>query len=234
MALAARVAMPSPKPPDLSWQQYLLDDDPSGHFPRDARVLDVGCGRGAQLHDLRDEGCRVVGLDTSERSLAACRGMNLPVVRARAEALPFTDASMNGVLCKVVMPYVAEGPAFAEISRVLAPRGRAHLVFHGSGYYLRYLLLGPTWKVRVYGLRTLLNTWIHATTGRRLPGFLGDTLYQSRSRLKRHYRGHGLALSAERPSPAFLGLPVFLYHDIVRPAVSPARSAGFTLRTARP
>jgi hypothetical protein len=132
------------------------------------------------------------------------------------------------------MSYLAEGPAFAEMSRVLVQYGRAHLVYHGSGYYLCHLVMGRQWKDRFYGLRALVNTWVHAMTGWRLPGFLGDTVYQSRGRLSRHYRARRLAHGKKRQSRSFLGRPVSLYHDFVRPAFSPAHAGNLTPRTARP
>ena len=78
-----------------------------------------------------------------------------------------------------------------------------------------FRLIGPAaFPFRVYGLRTLVNTWAYATTGRRLPGFFGDTLYQSERRLTRYYRQHGLVLRRRTESKSFLGRPVFLYHTL--------------------
>jgi hypothetical protein len=68
----------------------------------------------------------------------------------------------------------------------------------------------------VYGVRTLANSAIFFLTGKRLPGFLGDTIMQTSSRLQALYGMNGLALSKETPSPRFLGWPVFIYHDVRR------------------
>ena len=97
---------------------------------------------------------------------------------------------------------------------MLKPGASAHLCYHGVGYYLRYLLCASSLKLRFYGLRTLVNTWFYIVTERRVPGFLGDTLFQSRRRLARYYRQSGLSLQKESPSPSFLGCPVFIYHSV--------------------
>jgi SAM-dependent methyltransferase len=44
-------------------------------------VIDVGCGTGALLAALRDEGCPVFGLEYSDAGLAFCRGRGLSVLK---------------------------------------------------------------------------------------------------------------------------------------------------------
>jgi SAM-dependent methyltransferase len=46
-----------------------------------ARVVDVGCGTGALLEKLRDQGCEVFGLDYSEAALLFCRVRHLNVLK---------------------------------------------------------------------------------------------------------------------------------------------------------
>jgi hypothetical protein len=143
----------------------------------------------------------------------------------RAEALPFRTGSLDGLICKVVLPYTDETHALGEFARVLAPHGIAFVCSHGPGYYLGYLLVAPAWKERFYGLRTIVNTWLYAVSGRRLPGFLGDTVYQTRGRLDRAYRRLGLRLVDDTRSPSFMGLPVFIYQRLERaqkPSLTPA------------
>ena len=93
---------------------------------------------------------------------------------------------------------------------------------------MRYILQLSNWRRAVYGIRTLLNSAVFFVTGKRLPGFWGDTIMQTRARLKQLYRRNGLALEKDTPSPRFLGCPVFIYHN-VRKTAAPAtafRSAG--------
>lgn len=91
------------------------------------RVLDLGCGPGATLARLASSGLAAVGVDPSPRFAAEARASG-PTVRARGQALPFADASLDGVFCECVLS--ASGDAagcLAEIARVLAPGGRAVL-----------------------------------------------------------------------------------------------------------
>jgi SAM-dependent methyltransferase len=200
------------------WVGFINEAFPFDDFPPDARVLDIGFGRGEQMRRLRARGCRAVGLEIDAELALNGRRASLPVSRARAEELPIQTASMDGVVCKVVIPYTEESIAIAEIARVLRPGGTARVSYHGSGYFLRYLLTDANWKVRFYGLRTLVNTCVYRLTGRRLPGFLGDTLYQSERRLRRYYAAEGLEMMETHPSASFAGAPVFLYHVLRRRA----------------
>ncbi len=198
------------------WSPYLLPEFDFAAFPRDARVLDVGCGEGEQLDVLRERGCHPVGVDLSSASLQRCRRQGGRVARAVAEALPVATASCDGLICKVVLPYTDERRAVAEMARVLRPGGMARISGHGSGYFLWYVVHGERLAFRAYGLRALLNTMVYRLFGRRLPGFVGDTIAQSGRSLRRAYDAAGLALQEEVPSPRFLGCPVFIYHVVSR------------------
>jgi hypothetical protein len=116
----------------------------------------------------------------------------------------------------VVIPYTHEAKAIAEIARVLRPGGTARVSYHGLGYFLKYLLTDRRWKTRVYGLRSIANTLLYAVSAQRLPGFWGDTLYQSERRLRRYYATNGLELIEAHPSRSFAGAPVFIYHVLRR------------------
>jgi hypothetical protein len=99
---------------------------------------------------------------------------------------------------------------------VLKPGGTALVAYHGAGYYLRYLAQGENWKYRAYGIRTVVATWYYRWVGRRLPGFIGDTLYQAEPRLRRHYADAGLALERSVLGRTFAGFPVFIHHRLRR------------------
>lgn len=195
------------------WESYILADYRI-EFDPEAFVLDVGCGCGEQMAALRPRVRAVVGIDLDAGVLSRCRALGFSVARARAERIPIQSETMDGVLCKVVLPYTDERRAVSEFGRLLKPLGRCYLSGHGAGYYLRYLLLSASWKQRFYGLRSLLNTWVWIVTGRRLPGFLGDTIYQSRRRLAEYCRENRLSLKQDTPSKRFLGFPVFIYQEL--------------------
>jgi SAM-dependent methyltransferase len=195
------------------WEGYILKDY-EFHFDQEALVLDVGCGQGNQMKQLIEKGSSVIGIELELSALDHCRSQGLSVVRAYAEQVPLKPSCLDGILCKVVLPYTHEEQVISEFGRLLKPGGRCYLICHGAGYYLEYLLLSPSLKRRFYGLRSLLNTWVWIVTGRRLPGFLGDTIYQSRRRLSKYFQVNNLSLLEDTASKRFLGFPVFTYQLI--------------------
>ena len=196
------------------WSSFVATDYAFDVFPRGSRVLDIGLGRGMQMRALTAKGCRSFGIEYDPALAAAGARDGLAVCRASSEQLPFADAALDGVVCKVVILLTDEEKSVAEVGRVLRPGGTARISYHGVGYSLRYLLADPNWKRKVYALRTIANTVAYRSTGRRLPGFLGDTLFQTTRRLERYYRRFGLELVEEHPAPRYAGAPVFIYHTV--------------------
>jgi ubiquinone/menaquinone biosynthesis C-methylase UbiE len=96
------------------------------------RTLDVGCGTGRDL-PLYPPDVRVVALDPYPRNLARARRRTprVPLVRARAEALPFRDGAFDTVVSGLVFCSVADPPrGLAEVRRVLAPGGALRMLEH--------------------------------------------------------------------------------------------------------
>ncbi|MGH3757091.1 class I SAM-dependent methyltransferase [Actinophytocola sp.] len=94
-------------------------------------VLEVGCGSAPCARWLAGTGARVVGLDLSAgmlRHAAAANeatGIDVPLVRANAERLPFASGSFD-VACSAfgAVPFVADlNGLFQEVARVLRPGG---------------------------------------------------------------------------------------------------------------
>jgi len=197
------------------WQGYILEDYVF-EFPAGAQVLDVGCGSGDQLIELQADGARVFGIDIDLGSLAECRRRGLNVTAGQAEKLPFADASFDGILCKVALSYTDDRKTIAEFARILKPGGTAYIITHGAGYYLEYLFKNRSFVTRVYGLRSLVNTIAFSLTERRLPGFLGDTIYQSEKRLATIYAKVGFELQSGTTTRGPLGKPVFIYHKVLK------------------
>ena len=197
----------------LAWEAYTLPDA-QARFAPGTRVIDVGCGSGKELKQLKECSCVGIGLDVDRDALAECRRDNLLVVLAQAEQMPMRAAAFDGLICTVAVPYTDESQVMREIGRILKPGATGFLCYHGFGYFLRYIVLGPSLRMRFYGVRSVINTWFYRTAGRRLRGFWGDTLYQSHGRLLTYYRRDGLKLLAARHGKAFCGLPVFIYHTV--------------------
>lgn len=96
-----------------------------------ARLLDVGCGTGANLADMAPSSGEVlgVGLDLSLEALRLCRRRGLArLVLGTAESLPFRAGVFAGVSCRDVLVSIPDDTrALREIARVCAPGAPAYL-----------------------------------------------------------------------------------------------------------
>src|SRR5260370_34913669 len=93
-----------------------------------ARILDVGCGTGANLQMLAEFGV-ADGVDVSAEALEFCRARGLGSVRqGAAESLPYEDAQFDLVTGLDVVEHLDDDVAgLREMFRVLRPGGRALL-----------------------------------------------------------------------------------------------------------
>ena len=93
------------------------------------RVLDVGCGTGTMLDALghRFPEAVLTGVDFSPEMLARARAKlpaEIELLEARAESLPFADASFELAISVSVFHFIPHPEAaLREIGRVLAPGG---------------------------------------------------------------------------------------------------------------
>ena len=110
---------------DARWRARLISLVAAG--PQEV-VLDVATGTGLVARGLRERyGCAVVGLDRSADMLGAAlaRDGHIPLVRARAESLPFPDDSFDHLTFTYLMRYVDDPAAtIRELARVVKPGGR--------------------------------------------------------------------------------------------------------------
>ena len=95
---------------------------------RKPRILDVGCGTGANLQMLSQFGA-AEGVDVSSEALEFCRARGLTNVKqGAAETLPHGDASFDLVTGLDVIEHLDDDVAgLREMRRVLRPGGRALL-----------------------------------------------------------------------------------------------------------
>jgi ubiquinone/menaquinone biosynthesis C-methylase UbiE len=96
------------------------------------RVLEIGCGGAQCSRWLAEHGAEPVASDlsggqlTQAARLNASTGVDVPLVQADAQRLPFADASFD-VACSAygALPFVADSAAvMREVARVLRPGGR--------------------------------------------------------------------------------------------------------------
>jgi ubiquinone/menaquinone biosynthesis C-methylase UbiE len=120
------------------------------------RVLEVGAGTGANWRFLPD-GVDYSGIEPDPamlrraRRAAATSGHAYDLVQARAEAIPFPDASFDAVLVTLTLCSIADVPAaLSEVRRVLKPGGAVHFWEHvrPSGRLSGRLAdaITPAWK----------------------------------------------------------------------------------------
>jgi len=95
---------------------------------RRPRILDVGCGTGANLLMLSEYG-DAEGVDVAEDALAFCRERGLDKVRLGAgEELPYEDGTFDLVTALDVVEHMDDDLAgLREMRRVLRPGGRVLL-----------------------------------------------------------------------------------------------------------
>jgi len=109
-----------------------------GRLAPGERVLDLGSGAGTDslvAAQMVGEHGRVTGIDMTPEMLAKARGAaaemgasNVEFVEAEAERLPFDDARFDVVISNGVIDLIPDKDAvFAELFRVLAPRGRMQI-----------------------------------------------------------------------------------------------------------
>jgi demethylmenaquinone methyltransferase / 2-methoxy-6-polyprenyl-1,4-benzoquinol methylase len=115
---------------DPRWRRFLvsrLDVQPLD------TVLDVATGTAAVALELaRQKDCYVVGVDQSAEMLETARrrvGERVELREARAEALPFKDASFDGLTFTYLLRYVDDPAAtMRELARVVRPGARVAML----------------------------------------------------------------------------------------------------------
>ncbi|HWX95780.1 MAG TPA: class I SAM-dependent methyltransferase [Solirubrobacteraceae bacterium] len=115
---------------DPRWRRAMVD----AVAPRAGeRLLDVATGTGMVAEEILTRAeCTVVGLDQSPQMLSAARARftyehsgRVQLLEGQAEALPFADASFDGLTFTYLLRYVDDPPAtMRELARVLRPGGR--------------------------------------------------------------------------------------------------------------
>ena len=129
-------------------------------------LIDLGCGTAPLLEVARQYPCRV-GVDIAFRWLVvgqkrlADAGLDLPLICACAEALPFRDATFDRVVADSSLEHCRDqGKALAEARRVMRPGGRLFL-----GTPNRFSL-GPDPQTGIWAGGWLPQSWTAALVRR--------------------------------------------------------------------
>lgn len=146
-----------------TWGRWLFEQEAP---PPGARVLEVGCGPattlwGANLERI-DPTWSITLVDFSAGMIEAARrvlGDRAEYAVANTEELPFVHESFDVVLANHMLYHVADRPkAFAEIRRVLVPRGVFQAATNGDGHMRELGALTAWWPpdvhTRAFGLES--------------------------------------------------------------------------------
>lgn len=93
-------------------------------LPSGSRLIDLGCGPGATLRFLREQGFEAVGIDHSPALLAETRDQE-PVLEADLARVPLADGWADGIFCECSLSLAGDKKAvLRECSRLLKPGGK--------------------------------------------------------------------------------------------------------------
>jgi ubiquinone/menaquinone biosynthesis C-methylase UbiE len=100
-------------------------------FPKNARLLDIGCGKGASVEYIAGEyGYRCTGIDSSAYLIneGLRRNRELLLIEGKAEKLPFKDCGnegcFDGILTECSLSLMNDKPTVLdEIKRVMKKKG---------------------------------------------------------------------------------------------------------------
>jgi SAM-dependent methyltransferase len=134
-------------------------------LPKDALVLDVGCGPGRVLSYLGFRGASCIGLDRSAKSIAIIVGRHhLPGAVADNLHLPVLDEVADLVITDGVMHHTGDPPrAFTEDCRIVKRGGRLYVAVYRPGGRYEFLYRYPGWFVRLL-LKSDATKWIAHST----------------------------------------------------------------------
>lgn len=145
------------------------------------RVLEVGCGTGADLLQFAKHGAVATGVDltTNHVELARIRVGNLAAVhKADARNLPFADESFDYVYSHGVLHHCDEpDQVVREIFRALRPGGRFNVHVYALWSYITlsgFLRYGSNWKLHVENSEAPVH--IDLYTGRKLRRLFGPDI----------------------------------------------------------
>lgn len=145
------------------------------------KVLEVGCGTGADLLQFAKHGALATGVDltTNHVELARIRVGGLAVIhQADARHLPFENESFDYVYSHGVLHHCDEPEQVVrEMFRVLRPGGRFNVQVYALWSYITlwgFIRYGSNWKLHVENSKAPVH--IDLYTGRKLRRLFGPDI----------------------------------------------------------
>jgi SAM-dependent methyltransferase len=150
-------------------------------LPREAGILEIGCGDGAFTKDLAEHSSNVTAIDISTQQIER-NAKAYPDVRFLqhdvSERLPFDDDTFDVIWCSEVLEHLFDpGFALREMFRVMAPGGRLLVTVPYHGPFKNVLIALFKWDEHFAPAHPHIrfftrNTLTQAAAG---AGFLGIT-----------------------------------------------------------
>lgn len=131
-------------------------------FIQGKKVLDVGCGTGAMLSELKSKGFTTFGIDGSAEALKFCRQRGLTSLQKVdfEKPLPFGAGVFDTVLCLDVLEHVeSDDKLLANIQKILHPGGRLILTVPAYQFFWTYWdeMLGHKRRYELSQIRNLVK-----------------------------------------------------------------------------
>ena len=125
--------------------KYLTD---KYNLKKDAKILEMGCGRGEFLNEFTKLGMNGFGIDLSNYADKFCENAEIKIVDITKEKIPYQDNSFDVVFSKsFIEHFYYPEKIFQEAYRVLKPAGV-------------FINLTPEWK-HIY--RSFYDDYTHRT-----------------------------------------------------------------------
>ena len=123
------------------------------------KVLDVGCGHGRNYIALEEKGCKVYGMDMSEKALIDAKkyirkkGMLTRLVGGDVGKLPFMEGCFDAIYGNA-LPAKETAGRWGDITRPLGRGGKAFIKFVNGVFYMDTQFEGKNFMVEPKEVRS--------------------------------------------------------------------------------
>lgn len=120
--------------------QHMLQTQGGGR-----RILDIGCGDGASLIELKRRGFDVYGIEADENVAVVRDAFKLPIHIGMIEDCPFPERSFDLIIANQVIEHIVDLDSFIKhIQKFLAPHGRV-IISTPNGNSVYRKIFGKKW-----------------------------------------------------------------------------------------